>query len=129
MTEANKKTNNKRKKKRLFKSIEQNVGLVGGMEREGEKKRKLTLLLEVGELLEERRNVNNDTGTNNRGAVLVHKTYSHTYTDDFKQKKSQRFSLLCRCCCRSSSDGKVESFVFVAMLSMSQRVSRSSLLS
>jgi hypothetical protein len=41
------------------------------------RKRTLTLLLKVGELLEERGDVNNDTSTNNRGAVLVNKTYSH----------------------------------------------------
>lgn len=75
----------------MFKSIEQNAVLVGERKGREKKRRKLTLLLEVGELLEERRNMNNDTGTNNRGAVLVHKTYSHTYINDFKQTESAVF--------------------------------------
>lgn len=35
----------------------------------------LTLLLKVGELLKERGNVDDDTGTNNGGTVLVDETY------------------------------------------------------
>lgn len=66
----------------------------GKEEKKGKKRRKLTLLLEVGKLLEERRNMNNDTSTNNRGAVLVHKTYSHTYINGFKQKKESAVFLV-----------------------------------